>query len=209
MVLFAFTRIPYDVHRWLGYAESEYHYQPDFLILLGGSGMPSESNLIRLYYLQNLASRFPDSKIIITHPYDTSVVKEMSDFIIKMGVDSNRINVMLNGTNTREQATELRDGFKGLIHKKIVIVTSPENMYRSLLTFKKLHYECIGGEPAYENAMYVDLSYNGKKVGEKYYAPDVSSNMSLRYDFWNYLKLEVTCLREFAAIAYYKLNGWI
>ena len=26
---------------------------------------------------------------------------------------------------------------------------------------------------------------------------------------WNYLKLEVTCLREYAAIVYYKVNGWM
>ncbi len=177
--------------------------------MLGGSGMPSESNLIRLYYLQNLAIKFPQSKIIITHPHDTSVVMEMVDFINKMGVDENRISIMLKGTNTREQASELIAAFPNLKSSKIVIVTSPENMYRSILTFKKLNFGEVGGEPAYENAMYVDLSYDRKKLGEKYYVPDVSENMSLRYDFWNYLKLEVTVLREFAAILFYKLNGWI
>ncbi|HMT29104.1 MAG TPA: YdcF family protein [Bacteroidia bacterium] len=209
MVLLAFTRIPYDVHRWLGYAESEYRFTPEYLILLGGSGMPSESNLIRLYYLQNLAAKFPNAKIILTHPSDTAVVEEMALFLEKMDVKKERIQMMLNGTNTRSQASELKSGFAHLEKKKIVLVTSPENMFRTLKTFRKLHYQSVGGEPAYEYAMYVDLSYDSKKVGEKYYVPDVSSSMSLRYDFWNYMKLEVTCLREFAAIAYYKLNGWI
>jgi len=209
LVALAFTRIPYDIHRWLGYTVSTYTYKPEYLVMLGGSGMPSESNLIRLYYLQNLATKFPESKIIITHPYDTAVVLEMVDFIFKMGVKKDRISIMLKGTNTREQASELISAFPALQSSKIVIVTSPENMYRSILTFKKLHFKQVGGEPAYENAMYVDLSYDRKKLGEKYYVPDVSENMSLRYDFWNYLKLEVTVLRELTAILYYKLNGWI
>ncbi len=209
LVAFAFTRIPYDIHRWLGYTVSEYTYKPEYIVMLGGSGMPSESNLIRLYYLQNLATKFPESKIIITHPHDTAVVMEMALFLTKMGVERDRISMMLKGTNTREQASELISAFPVLLSSKIVIVTSPENMYRSILTFKKLHFKKVGGEPAYENAMYVDLSYDRKKLGEKYYVPDVSENMSLRYDFWNYLKLEVIVLREFAAILFYKLNGWI
>lgn len=209
MVALAFTRIPYDIHRWLGYTVSEYHYKPEYLVMLGGSGMPSESNLIRLYYLQNLASKFPESNIIITHPHDTAVVMEMVMFLTKMGVEKYRISMMLKGTNTREQASELIAKFPVLLASKVVIVTSPENMYRSILTFQKLQFKHLGGEPAYENAMYVDLSYDRKKLGENYYVPDVSENMSLRYDFWNYLKLEVIVLREFAAILFYKLNGWI
>ena len=39
--------------------------------------------------------------------------------------------------------------------------------------------------------------------------PDISGNPDLRYTFWNYLKLEITCLREYVAIAYYWMNDWI
>jgi hypothetical protein len=53
------------------------------------------------------------------------------------------------------------------------------------------------------------LKYSHKKLGGKKFTPDVSENMGLRYNYWNYLKLEITCLREFAALCYYKVNGWI
>ena len=38
--------------------------------------------------------------------------------------------------------------------------------------------------------------------------PEVGNNLNIRYNFWNYLKLEITCLREFSAIAYYKIE-WL
>ncbi|MBL0342482.1 MAG: YdcF family protein [Bacteroidetes bacterium] len=209
LVLIAFTRLPYEAQRWLGDTDASYNFSPDYIIFLGGSGMPSESNLIRLYYVEQLASNFPSSKIIITHPYDSATAEEMSKVLVQMGVDKVRINKMVRGTNTREQALELKNSFSDLTMNKIVIVTSPENMYRTIKVFKNLNFLNVGGVSAYENAMYVDLTYNLKKVGGKDYVPDISSYMGIRYNFWNYLKLEITCLREFAAIIFYQLNGWI
>jgi len=209
MAILAFTRIPFDVHRWLGEKASAYSFTPEIIIMLGGSGMPSESNLIRLYYTEHLSTLYPDAAIIIAHPTDRSVVQSMMEYLVKTGVDSSRISYMLKGTNTRQQALELLNFIKGIEEKKIVIVSSPENMYRTMKVFRKLNFLKTGGVPAFENAMFVDLKYSHKKVGGKQYAPDVSENIDLRYNFWNYLKLEITCLREFTALLYYKINGWI
>lgn len=209
LILFACTRVPFDLHRWLGSHSSEYDFTPDYIVFLGGSGMPSESNLMRLYYTSELASQFPSAKIIIAHPIDTTVISLMRDELVVHGVDSSRIIIEKFGTNTREQALEIDSLVAGIKQKAIVIVTSPENMFRTIKTFRKAGFEKVGGESAFENAMFVDLTYNHKRIGGKRYVPDVSENMSLRYTFWNYLKLEITCLREYAAILYYKLNGWI
>jgi hypothetical protein len=57
--------------------------------------------------------------------------------------------------------------------------------------------------------MFVDLRYGHQAIGGKAYVPDVSGSQDLRYDLWNRLKLQLTCLREYLAIAYYRLNGWI
>ena len=209
LIIFAFTRIPYDVHRWLGLHHSSYDFTPDYIIFLGGSGMPSESNLMRLFYVSRLATQYPDAKIIIAHPKDTLVISAMRDELMTNDVDSLRILVEKNGTNTREQALQLTSFEKGINQKPILLVTSPENMYRTIRTFRKAGFAKVGGQSAFENAMFVDLSYNHKQIGGKKYIPDISANTNLRYTFWNYFKLEITCLREFTAILYYKLNGWI
>jgi hypothetical protein len=57
--------------------------------------------------------------------------------------------------------------------------------------------------------MHHEFGYAHKAIGGKPYVPDVSRAPGFRYTFWNYLKLEVTCLREYVAIAYYRLNGWL
>jgi uncharacterized SAM-binding protein YcdF (DUF218 family) len=209
LILFAFTRIPFDIHYWLGTANSAFYYKPDYIILLGGSGMPSESNLMRLYYTSELAGEFSEAPVIIAHPTDTAIIHLMCLELEAHGVDSCRIIVEKYGTNTREQALEIAGLVSGIKNKKVVLVTSMENMYRSIKVFRKSGFKYVGGRAAFENSMFVDLSYNHKRIGGKEYLPDVSESMSLRYTFWNYLKLEITCLREFTAIAYYKLNGWI
>ncbi len=209
LITFAFTRIPYELLRVLGDTGTAYNFTPEYLVFLGGSGMPSESNLMRLYYIQHLAVEYPQSKIILVHPNDSVTVNEMKNYLIQTGVYYERILRMQEGHNTRAQAIALEKHFVGISKKKIVLVTSPENMYRSIRVFRKLGFDYIGGISAYENAMYINLEYNYKKLGGKEFVPDVSSLIDIRYNFWNYLKLEITCLREITAILYYKVNGWI
>ncbi len=209
LIVFAFTRIPFDIHYWLGTSNSEFDFKPAYIVMLGGSGMPSESNLMRLYYTTELANEFPEAPIIIAHPIDTTIIHLMCDELEMHRVDSCRIIIEKYGTNTREQVLEIEKLVTGIKDKPVVIVTSMENMYRTIKVFRKAGFQHVGGRPAFENSMFVALSYNHKRIGGKNYIPDVSDNMSLRYNFWNYLKLEITCLREFTAIAYYKLNGWI
>jgi uncharacterized SAM-binding protein YcdF (DUF218 family) len=209
LLILSFTRIPFDVHRWLGSKNASFQFTPENIIMLGGSGMPSESNLIRLNYTKDLALFFPDARILISHPNDTSTLRQMVDFLQAFNIPASRIFTESHGTNTREQVYELISKYPGIVDQNLVIVTSPENMYRTLGTFRKLGFKKIGGVAAFENAMFIDLGYNHKKLGGRQYVPDVSRNMELRYNFWNYLKLEITCLREFAAILYYEVNGWI
>jgi uncharacterized SAM-binding protein YcdF (DUF218 family) len=209
MAALAFTRLPFDAHRWLGETGSHFRFEPDVIVMLGGSGMPSESNLIRLYYTAHWANIYDQSRIIIAHPHDSGVAGTMTDYLVSNGIDSSRISLMLDGTNTREQALMLIAGDSSLTSQKMALVTSPENMYRTIRVFRKLGYNQIGGISAFENAMFVDLSYKHKSIGGKAFTPDVSGNLDLRYNFWNYLKLEITCLREWVAIGYYWVNGWI
>ncbi|MFI5149710.1 MAG: YdcF family protein [Bacteroidia bacterium] len=209
LLILSFTRVPYDVSAWLAKKSSRYNFKPDAIVFLGGSGMPSEANLIRLYYTAALSEKYPKAEVWIVHPKDTSVIMDMKEELLLHKVDSSHIHIEKLGTNTREQALCLARDAHQLLFRKVVIVTSPENMLRTVKTFRKAGFRNVGGEPAFENAMYADLGFDYRKLGGKKYVPDVSSNLGLRYNFWNYLKLEINCLREFTAIAYYELNGWM
>jgi uncharacterized SAM-binding protein YcdF (DUF218 family) len=209
LIILSFTQIPFDMHRWLGNTGAAFNFKPTTIIMLGGSGMPSESNLIRLNYTKDIALALPGTRVCIVHPDDSMVLKQMTDFLEAFKIAPSRIIADSHGTNTREQALKLKITYPEMVNEKLVVVTSPENMYRTIKTFRQLGFEAVGGVPAFENAMFVDLAYNHKKVGGRQFVPDVSGNLGLRYNFWNYLKLEITCLREFAAITYYWLNGWI
>ena len=209
LIVLSFTRLPYDMQRWLGTSDSGYKFYPDEIIFLGGSGMPSESNLMRLYYVRALSEKYPQAKILIVHPEDENVIAAMRDELILRGVDSAKIEIEKEGTNTHDQTTNILKHFPRLLKRHLLIVTSAESMLRSVEAFRKTGFESVGGQAAFENPMFVDLTYNFKKSGGKIYSPDVSGNLALRYNFWNYLKIEISCLREFVAIGYYWLNGWI
>jgi uncharacterized SAM-binding protein YcdF (DUF218 family) len=87
----------------------------------------------------------------------------------------------------------------------IRIVTSPEHMLRSVKVFRKNGFRYVGGQPTFEKDIREEMLRKKSQTGDIRQAPAVS----LRYNMWNYLKYEITVLREYCAIAYYKLRGWI
>ncbi len=208
LVVLAFTRLPYDAHRALGSAAGECTGQVDLLVVLGGSGMPSGAELRRLHHAAEQAASHPTAELWVIHPGDPAVIAAMVAELEWRGVAPGRIRRLNEGDNTRAQALAvLREvGGRPL---RIALVSAPENMYRSVKTFRRAGFRQVCGAPAWDHAMDHDFTYAHKRIGGKAFVPDVSTATDLRYTFWNYLKLEITCLREYAAIAYYALNGWI
>ncbi|MEZ4791071.1 MAG: YdcF family protein [Flavobacteriales bacterium] len=204
----ACTRIPYDLHRWLGRGAGECTGTPDAIVVLGGSGMPSGPELLRLHRAATLAHEAPQALIHIVQPDTGATMRQMVDELVLRGVPSQRIIPVPYGENTREQAL-IMARLQQPQWRKVALITAPENMYRSVHAFRRAGVKGGCGEAAWEHAMDHDFAYRHKAIGGKAWAPDVSDNTGLRYTFWNYLKLEVTCIREYIAIAYYRLNGWI
>lgn len=169
--------------------------------------MPSGPELLRLHKAASLYRSMPDVKVVLVHPEDTAVMRMMVDELILRGVKRGSIDTVMHGTSTREQSLALTSRMDR--SGALAIVTAPENMYRSIRTFRKAGFSNVCGVPAFDHAMFVDLDYDHKRIGGNLLVPDVSEELSLRYTFWNYLKLEITCLREYVAIAYYWMNGWI
>lgn len=114
------------------------------------------------------------------------------------------------GNNTRSQVLNIAKILNQDFTKNILIVSSPEHMYRTIKAFKKIGFQNIGGIPAFE----IDISsslllFESDKIGGKIIVPDIGDSNQLRYQFWNHLKYEITLAREYTAIIYYKAQSWI
>jgi uncharacterized SAM-binding protein YcdF (DUF218 family) len=206
------TTLPYWGYHWLGTGLPAGVEKPDAILLLGGSGMPSESNLMRSWYTARAASLFPGSRIIIVMPGaigdSTGTPYKMKEELILRGVESARISFEMKGTNTRSQALQCAGITDPL--KPVLLVTSPENMRRSLLSFRKAGFVQACGFPAFENPSEADFSFRDKELGGKpSLLPDVGGNLQVRYQLWNHLKYEILISREWVALTYYRIRGWI
>lgn len=215
LLALSFTSLPFWGYYWLGTSESKINGKPDYIVLLGGGGMPSESNLMRAFYVCRAADESPQSQIIISIPGDTtdrkSTARLVAAELIQKGVDSTRFSFEETGTNTRSQALKLqRINTGNLSNKNILLVTSPEHMRRAVLTFRKAGFSRVNALPAFETALEANLLFKDKDLGgNKLPVPDIGGSISVRYQFWNHLKYEILIAREMVALGYYKLRGWI
>ena len=50
------------------------------------------------------------------------------------------------------------------------------------------------------------LKKNGKQLARQ---EKQLRSLNIRYNMWSYLKYEITVMREWCAIAYYWIRGWI
>jgi len=242
MMILAFTSAPFWIWYSMGVSRAGIDRSPDFIVVLGGGGIPSETGLMRTYYAREAAEMFPQAAVIVALPGNEedsmSSVSRMRQELILRGVDSDRILVEDSGTNTRSQALlikelitsyELRVANDDLqitnddlrlnrspeklsifnCPYSILLITSPEHLYRAVKTFEKAGFKEVGGMPAFESAIESDISYSSRKLGGRKWVPDVGDSINLRYQFWTQLHYEALVIREGLAIAYYWLMGWI
>ena len=210
-IILSFTTLPFWMYYYLGVSAEKLKHEPDYIVVMGGGGMPSESGLIRTYFASEASFKYPNAKLIIALPADISdslsAAVLMKNEIVTRGVDSTKISFEPNGTNTRSQALEI----KKLLNENdnILIVTSPEHMYRSVKAFIKVGLVNTGGEPAFEKAIESNLLFKDDDLGGNNAVPEIGGSMQIRYQFWNHMKYQIIVYREYFAIAYYKLKSWI
>ncbi len=209
LVGLSFTDIPYYAYRNLSMENEILTTPPNYIVVLGGSGMPSPDGLIRTYFAAENALLFTHAKIIIAHPYSEidslHQLKLMAQELIIRGVDSMRISFEPLGFNTRSQAQNiawLLGNKKAAV--SLLIISSPEHLYRAIHTFRKLGFTHLGAIPAFESPV------DEEKIKDNENTKDSRvKNLALRYNLWSYLHYELIVLREYCAIAYYKVKGWV
>lgn len=211
-VMLALTEKPFWGYYWLGTSKTEMKWKPEVIIVLGGGGMPSQSNLMRGWYAASAARSFPEAKVILSMPGDISdslsTPQLMKKELILRKVSAENISFENQGTNTRAQALNCSTLLR--TETPVLLVTSPEHMRRSVLCFRKAGFQKVAGLPAFENALEADLKFDDDQLGgNKTLVPDVGENINARYQLWNHLKYEILIAREITALAYYRVRGWI
>jgi uncharacterized SAM-binding protein YcdF (DUF218 family) len=208
----AFTSLPFWGYYWLGTSKSEITRKPEVIVLLGGSGMPSESNLMRSWFAASAYRDCPECLVFIAMPGDTADIsgtpRKMQTELISRGIDPGKILFEPAGTNTRSQALN----FLKLInsHVPVLLITSPEHMRRAVLAFRKAGFTEVNALPAFENAAEADFRFDDSQLGgNDIMIPGVGNSTQVRYQVWNHLKYEILIARELAALGYYYLRGWI
>lgn len=195
----------------LSVSDQKLEATPKYIVVMSGSGIPSESGLMRTYHASAIAQIHPNAKIIITMPGDTTNTNSacylMKNELIIRGIESHRILFENIGTNTRSQAQEVKKIIKG--NPSVLIITSPEHIYRSLATFDKVGLTKVSGSAAFEKAVDASFLFNDDELGGNKILPNIGDNTQLRYQFWSHLKYQIRVYREYTAICFYKLKGWI
>jgi uncharacterized SAM-binding protein YcdF (DUF218 family) len=210
-ILFAlsFTDIPYYAYADLSIAGGTLPADPDIIVVLGGAGMPSPDGLIRTYYAAEAATKYKAAVIIIALPYNETdslhQLKLMANELIIRGIDSSRITYEPMGFNTRSQALHIASMYgRKKDRLTLLLISSPEHIYRSVKTFQKAGFTYVDGIAAFERPV------DEEKIKDKENAEDTRiKSLNLRYNMWSYLHYELLVAREYCAIAYYKLKGWI
>ncbi|MEJ5302436.1 MAG: YdcF family protein [Bacteroidales bacterium] len=211
MGILSFTSLPFWAWYRLGKSGNK-SCIPNYIVVMGAGGMPSPEGLMRCYIAAEAAHKFPLAKVIIALPVDPRYFEDshphrMARELILRGVDSSRICYELKGINTRTQALNIKKMISNDTLSCLLIITSPEHTYRSVATFQKLGFTQVASMAAFSSELSpVGLLPEGKDSALET-TPD--NWPLLRYDFWNYLKLEITVLREYIAIFWYWLRGWI
>lgn len=209
-LVLALTDIPYFAYHRLGTVKTGSGEKPDCIVMLGGLGIPSPEDLMRTFYTAEAWLKAQDAIIIIAFPSDTALEENSPELLmageLKMrGVDSTKIFFERYGYSTRTQALNVRDmiGKEAAGQARMQIITSPEHMFRAVGTFRKAGFPKAGGTPAFEKVIREEKLVKGdRKKQEKI-------GLNFRYRIWSYLIYEITVAREYSAIAYYKIRGWI
>lgn len=214
LCILAFTTLPFWAYYSLGTSGSRITKNPSVIIMLGGAGIPSGDGLIRSYYTAKLAASNPGAKIIIAMPGNltdsVSAPRLVAGELKLRGILTQPVLFENKGRNTREQAQLLATGQgASYVNQPVTLVTSPEHMKRAVLTFRKCGFINVSGLPAFEYALDADLTFPDSDLKGNKIAPPIGRNLQVRYQFWNHLKYEILVVREYVALAYYKLRGWV
>lgn len=215
VLISAVLGVPWKIYGWLGRDIGAFEGAPDVIVMMGGGGIPSESGLMRTWQTAREAARYPKARILVAHPMEEGESEDNPNPIVKelmmRGIPASRIFREGKGRHTREQADRARELLDGMEDRvRLLIVTSPDHLRRSILSFQKAGFKYVRGRGVAPQEINADLSYGAEPDIRRPSAESiVGHSLMLRYRIWDNLGLTVRVTRELMALAYYRAKGWI
>ena len=165
-----------------------------------------------MYYAAEWANKFKMSKIILSLPGDTlnllSSINLMRKELLLRGIEEQRIYLESEGNNTHNEVLRIKKMINDTL-AGILVITSPEHLYRTVKCFHRTGFVNVSGVAAFERSLESGLLMANPEKGVPEAVPELGDSIEIRYRFWIYLQYEVMVLREYIAIGYYWLKGWI
>lgn len=213
--------IPGAITCWIEAVDVQMSGMPRYIVVLGGGGIPSASGLMRTFYAAKAGLQFPEALIIVALPTHSdpasSHIGRMRDELVLRGISADRIRMEYRGVNTYQQVANICSMLgQQASREPILVVTSPYHLRRALLCFHRQGFTNAAGaavvemevDPETGRRETVTVSYSLAETGADSDA-DMGEALMVRYSFWLTLQDEVDIAREFVALGYYKLRGWI
>ncbi|NLG34341.1 MAG: YdcF family protein [Lentisphaerae bacterium] len=222
-----FTGIPWRAYNRLADVPGATPLEPTHILLMGGSGIPGKSGLMRTYYAALAAARHPDADLLVAMPLGDDTSESSSAYLDELrlrGVLSERMRILPGGRNTREQALRLAEHLAQEIPTaSVLIVSDPPHIRRTAACLRRVGFRHLAAFPAHPVAIEDPLGWKAAELeihsctapAESApppplpFVPDIGVSTTLRYNLWNNLGYSVDALREHTALLYYRLHGWI
>lgn len=210
MIILSFTDLPWHAYYQLGTSQTNRNIEADYIVVLGAGAVPGHHSLLRCWYAAKASRQMPEAPVIVALPADSLQTgtdhDRMIEELVLRGIPQNQILSEKSGNNTWAQALNIRKMIPDL-GSRILLITSPEHMYRSVKAFRKAGFTNVNGLPTFEAAFdsQLLLEPSTKKKSKR----SQEQNLDLRYNMWSYLQYQIIVMREYAAIVWYKLNGMI
>jgi len=217
---FLFSPFPWRIYKSLGSFPSPSSLPPTHILVMGGSGIPGESGLMRTFYAAEAARQNPAAEVLIAMPLgaaDSAASQAYLNEVQLRGVPTHQFRILEGGRNTREQAIRLAEVLAEETNITcVLIVTSPEHIRRTAAAIRKTCNTSIQAFPAFPVSLEDPLPWSVEELDTPESAPitravvpDIGSSMRLRYSLWANLRYTHEALREYTALLYYRLQGWI
>jgi uncharacterized SAM-binding protein YcdF (DUF218 family) len=217
-----FTGLPWHAYTHLAEIPPPGCDCPTHILVMGGSGIPGESGLMRTFYAAQAAAQYRAAEVLVAMPLGTAqsdASRAYLDEIHLRGVATERIRILDGGRNTREQALRLAEHFADRTNAAcVLIVTDPEHICRTAACIRQAcaekHIEIqLNARPAFPTSIEDSLVYQAADLdapaAHTQAVPDIGSSPRFRYNLWANLGYTQDALRENTAILYYRLRGWL
>ena len=219
-----FTDLPWRAYKHLSSAPGLSAEPPALILVMGGSGIPGDSGLMRTFYAAEAAHQFPAAQVLIAMPLDapqSPASQAYMDELRLRGVAPDRLHILPDGRNTREQAIRMAEYLRNHPDQRhVLIVSSPEHIRRTAAALHKAFAAArldvvLGALPAFPLSLEDPLPWRAQDLDTPATAtliqaavPDLGSSLHLRYQLWSNLRYTLDSLREITALLYYRLRGW-